>query len=139
MDDYLSRAFACEFCDKRFTSKHFLQRHYASHTDDRSHLCEICGRGYKYRKGLNRHYKKIHYDSYRSRISERKPKEKKIVAKRKKQSTEKPVQKPLDCFPDVKTAEEDLYDFHEGMVDDEYCFSALEMESKIFTTSPFPP
>lgn len=60
-----TRPFQCEMCDLAFTSKQFLKRHYAVHTDLRNYECSLCSRSYKYKKGLNRHYK-IYHPAYYS-------------------------------------------------------------------------
>lgn len=68
MDNRENRPYGCEYCELRFTTKQFLQRHYSVHTEERNFQCIICKNCYKYKKGLNRHYKKAHTKHYQIEI-----------------------------------------------------------------------
>ena len=139
MEANSNRPFMCDSCSLRFTSKHFLERHSAVHTEDRNFTCRLCLKSYKYKKGLNRHYKKVHHQSPQQNLAriegrndEKKEKEKGSskyrkntsgskdqIHKRKKMMSGEHISITL---PDEKSFENIL----------------IKNESKIFITSPFP-
>ena len=51
--------YACETCDERFTTPHYLKRHVKVCTSETKYLCEICGSMFARRDGLFRH-KAVH-------------------------------------------------------------------------------
>ncbi|GBO16963.1 Zinc finger protein 112, partial [Araneus ventricosus] len=46
----------CDVCDKSFSSRCFLARHYLIHTKEKPHVCEYCGKGFAQKGNLNVHY-----------------------------------------------------------------------------------
>ena len=57
------KPYVCSTCDKRFALKQTLQRHEATHCDERNFKCNICpdDRSFKTKTALNNH-KRFHYE-----------------------------------------------------------------------------
>ena len=57
------KPYVCSTCDKRFAQKINLQRHQATHSDERNFKCNICpdNRYFKTKDQLSRHTK-FHYE-----------------------------------------------------------------------------
>jgi uncharacterized Zn-finger protein len=137
MEDRNHRPFVCEICELSFTSKQFLQRHYAVHTDERNFKCEICTHSYKYKKGLNRHYKKYHGKLYKSLIGPRN--EQRIPSSIPLESSfkKRKLQKP-EKFLSIKKLQEISDSFIVSKIEDELNWVKQVNDSKIFTASAFP-
>ena len=50
-----NRKHACYLCDKRFTAKTSLERHYRIHTGKKDFICPICEKAFSRRDALNQH------------------------------------------------------------------------------------
>ena len=54
-----SRAYQCNYCERRFTTSGHLTQHYRTHTGDKPYKCEVCAKKFNQISILNRH-KLIH-------------------------------------------------------------------------------
>ena len=47
--------FACDICDREFTSEYYLNRHIVIHDESKQFNCELCGKNFVYVKQFEKH------------------------------------------------------------------------------------
>ena len=56
----LEKSFSCQYCDKVFTTKDRLRRHFLVHTQEKPHSCQYCPKKFGHGHVLKRHIKRFH-------------------------------------------------------------------------------
>ena len=52
----------CHICGRECPSRHKLQRHLSTHTEERPYSCKICGKAFKWTEYLSKHMRTQHHD-----------------------------------------------------------------------------
>ena len=67
------KSYVCSICDKKFARKDTLQRHQATHSDERKFKCDICpdDRSFKTKDELTKHMKYHYEPSYQCEVCQK--------------------------------------------------------------------